>query len=458
MPINLARRVNPRGKSELDKAMLYPKSSSRDVALIVTMYDRKVSRDGTQAYVNIEVNQHPDANPTLPPQTDARLATKMHNGRRVNKDYAISLDDAGPGALNDVQKLMAAARETRQPVMNKNNERIGYAYSVRGNVHLPYPGKRDSQGNAMAVEKYEGEAINQADVSQPDVNFNEIFVDFNSLKPGPELAPNFREAQIGASSVYGPVYREIAKLQKDPANKDRKPSELMRQAVETTLDGFDAPLSDFQQRAADRMETIIADLDTIEQQIEQGTYKAKGARVKVNPNEVRVPTTVNTAPDVQAPVVNPNEITVPEVDFSAEPVDTREPQQQQQLGAAPQGYLLDPEEEMARFDEPDFSQDAPQPAAPEMDVFPPAVQQVQPEHQGAQHTQQGGNAGYDPRDAWEALAREKESAQPAQPVQPQPDAPQPPEGMSVADMVRKRYLNEGQQQQQQRDNGNDFSL
>lgn len=450
MPINLARRVNPRGKSELDKAMLYPESSSRDVALIVTMYDRKVSRDGTQAYVNIEVNQHPDANPTLPPQTDARLATKMHNGRRVNKDYAISLDDAGPGALNDVQKLMVAGAKGRQPVMNKNNERIGYAYSVRGNVHLPYPGKRDSQGNAMAVEKYTGEAINQADVSQPDVNFNEIFVDFNSLKPGPELAPNFREAQIGASSVYGPVYREIAKLQKDPANKDRKLSELMRQAVETTLDGFDAPLNDFQQRAADRMEAIIADLDSIEQQIEQGTYKAKGARVKVNPNEVRVPTTVNTAPDVHTPAVNPNEITVPEVDFSAEPVDTREPQQQ--FSAAPQGYLLDPEEEMARLDEPDFSQDAPQPAAPETDMFPPAVQ---PEHQGGQHMQQGGNAGYDPRDAWEALSREKE---PVQPTGSQPEAPQPPEGMSVADMVRKRYLNEGQQQQQQRDNDNDFSL
>lgn len=281
--VNLARRVPSNASRGAESLVLYPKSSSRNVSMIVSVYDAKHTQDGS-AYVRMELNQHPDANTALPPQTDSRLATKMYQGRRVPKDYAISMP-TDPSVLDgstDIEKLHVAAGTNRQPITDRGGRRIGYAYSVNADLHLPQRGKRNSDGKAMDIERYTDTAIDQSVVSSPDTNYNVAYIDFDSLQPGPALAPDFRDAQIGASSVYGAVFRDMRELQNDDANVTTPYGDVLHQAIDRVMDRVHGEISSYQQHAVDRLRGIADKA----QELVATVSKQTQAKV-LNPNDLQ---------------------------------------------------------------------------------------------------------------------------------------------------------------------------
>lgn len=477
--VNLARRVPSNASQGAESLVLYPKSSSRNVSMIVSVYDAKHTQDGS-AYVRMELNQHPDANTALPPQTDSRLATKMYQGRRVPKDYAISMP-TDPSVLDgstDIEKLHVAAGTNRQPITDRGGRRIGYAYSVNADLHLPQRGKRNSDGKAMDIERYTDTAIDQSVVSSPDTNYNVAYIDFDSLQPGPALAPDFRDAQIGASSVYGAVFRDMRELQNDDANVTTPYGDMLHQAIDRVMDRVHGEISSYQQHAVDRLRGIADKAQELVATVSKQT-QAKA----LNPNDLQVAQKSaeksveksDTKQGTQSSFVVDSSGSVdfmatsvrdpqPEVtrEMSAEDTQVRDLEEEAMLAERDESYVAQARAqenvEHSRLGREDNDVDT------DYGEVDNGVQpQEAPEAKEKPRKQPGVDAPYSPQNMWNAMSTTPTYNAPKPEKQPPSTQPGGKDGgvPNIADELRKRVIEQMEAKEakaRQADNGPDFSM
>ena len=477
--VNLARRVPSNASQGAESLVLYPKSSSRNVSMIVSVYDAKHTQDGS-AYVRMELNQHPDANTALPPQTDSRLATKMYQGRRVPKDYAISMP-TDPSVLDgstDIEKLHVAAGTNRQPITDRGGRRIGYAYSVNADLHLPQRGKRNSDGKAMDIERYTDTAIDQSVVSSPDTNYNVAYIDFDSLQPGPALAPDFRDAQIGASSVYGAVFRDMRELQNDDANVTTPYGDVLHQAIDRVMGRVQGEISSYQQHAVDRLRGIADKA----QELVATVSKQTQAKV-LNPNDLQAAQKsaeksvekLDTKQGTQSSFVVDSSGSVdfmatsvrdpqPEVtrEMSAEDTQVRDLEEEAMLAERDESYVAQARAqenvEHSRLGREDNDVDT---DYGEVDngVQPQEASEVKEKPR----KQPGVDAPYSPQNMWNAMSTTPTYNAPKPEKQPPSTQPGGKDGgvPNIADELRKRVIEQMEAKEakaRQADNGPDFSM
>lgn len=178
-------------------AVLKGKGSMTGVNLIAKVYDNSVTKNGKSHYADVQIDARDLRGPS---QTNLHLKAERVQG----EDGKIRFNNGAPYSVDQMADIVKAAGPNVEPINDKDGNRIGSVYGVKGNV-MPA-----SRGTGLVVNT---KSLEQSDFKVDPQTLDRQFESMRAAKAAlverqteTETAPAKEDEQVAEVEVAEPAF------------------------------------------------------------------------------------------------------------------------------------------------------------------------------------------------------------------------------------------------------------
>lgn len=179
-------------------AQLKGKGAMTGVNLIAKVYDNGKTKDGKTQYADVQVDARDSRGPG---QTNLHLKSERVKG----EDGTVRYNNSAPYSVGQMDEIIKAAGPNQEPLLDKEGNKVGTLYGVKGNV-MPA-----TRGNGLVVN------TKSVEPSEFKVDAKTLDNQFESMRSARDAQAASKENQAAAPEQTQEAEQAVETEVEEPA-------------------------------------------------------------------------------------------------------------------------------------------------------------------------------------------------------------------------------------------------